>query len=197
MIAPSTVGHATISISELIGHMEAYPEAPPRTTELEQRIRIGTGFHNKWYRSQKDHLLGWMVVQECQARKRGVDPANVDAKGMWGRLKCSPAMFWLAECARVPDNVLAKAERAAMAAAAINPMDGDPHGKMMREVLPWSVLAAAIANGPGPAPLDEAVGSANEAFQRLTGKVHAYRHLREWAAGFLPASDDEMKSTSH
>jgi hypothetical protein len=171
-----------ISLTELICHMAAYPDAPPRTTALEQRIRIGSGFHNKWYRSQRDHLLGWMVVQACQARKKGLDPDKVDAKGMWGRLKCSPAMLWLAECAGVPGEILAKAEGEAIAAAANNPMDGDPHGQMMREVLPWTILEAAIVNGPRPAPLDEAMGTANDAFQRLTGKVHAYRHLREWAA---------------
>jgi hypothetical protein len=38
-----------ISLSDLVAHIAAYPELPPTTTALEQRIRIGTDFHGKWY----------------------------------------------------------------------------------------------------------------------------------------------------
>lgn len=125
-----------ISISQLKSHVTAYPAVPALTTALEQRIQIGTGFHNKWYNSQRDHMLGWIVVQECQARRNGKNPEAVDAKGMWSRLKCSPMMFWLAECAGVSSKQLEQAAQQAGAATLINPKDGDPHGSMMREVLP-------------------------------------------------------------
>lgn len=169
-----------ISITQLKAYMTAYPEAPQRTTALEQHISIGTGFHGKWYRSQREHMLGWMVVQECQARKNGADPAAVDSRGMWGRLKCSPAMFWLAECAEVQDELLMRAEERAAAAARIKAKDGDPHGKMMREVLPWSVMREAILSGPAPASTEEAQDAALEAFDRLTARVSTYRSHRKW-----------------
>ena len=171
-----------LNLTQLEAHMAAYPDTPPRTTALEQGIRIGTGFHRKWYRSQRDHMLGWIVVQECQARAKGRDPAEVDAMGMWSRLKCSPSMFWLAECAGVHVDLLDRAEDAAVVAATIRPMDGDPHGRMMRETIPWEVVRGAILAGPKPAQTDQAAEDARESFERLTGRVSAYRHLRKWLA---------------
>ena len=87
-----------------------------------------------------------MVVQECQERKKGNDPLAVDAKGMWGRLKCSPLMFWLAECSGVSGDTLVRAQEMAVASARINDKDGDPHGKMMREsIRPVSARSQAFS----------------------------------------------------
>ena len=116
-----------ISPTQLEVHLAVYPNASQRTTALELRIQIGTGFHGKWYRSQRERMLGWMVVQECQERKKGNDPLAVDAKGMWGRLKCGPLMCWLAECSSVSDDILVRAQEMVVAAARINDNDADPH----------------------------------------------------------------------
>lgn len=170
-----------LSITLLKGYVAAYREDPPRTIKLEQHIQIGTGYHDKWYRSQREHMLGWLVVQECQARMRGQEPASVDAKGMWGRLKCSPLMFWLAEAACAPTGYLDQAEQAAMVAAQITPKDGDPHGRLMREALPWGVVMQAILAGPEPMAPMLANEHARPAFERLTTRVSAYRKHRKWA----------------
>jgi hypothetical protein len=147
---------------------------------LEERIGIGAGFHDKWYRSQKEHMLGWLVVQEAQARMKDKEPSRVDGRGMWGRLKCSPMMFWLAEAGGVSESRLDEAEKAAEAAARINPKDGEPHGKLMRAILPWEVVAEAIrACGDGVEPA-VAEGAARVAFDRLTSMVPAYRKHRRW-----------------
>lgn len=171
-----------ISLSRLKAVMATFDDRPPRTTALEQRIRIGTGFHGKWYSSQREHNLGWIVVQECQARKQGQEPNEVCASGMWNRLKCSPMMFWLAECAGLPVSVLDEAERAAVAATEINPKDGNPHGKMMRDVLPWNVVAEAIASNASAVTPEMADAQAIPAFERLIAKNAGYRHLTEWLA---------------
>ncbi len=42
-------------INDLLRYIANYPEKPSRTVALEQAIQIGTGFHGKWYRSQKEH----------------------------------------------------------------------------------------------------------------------------------------------
>lgn len=169
-----------ICISLLKSYAASYPANPARTTDLEQQIRIGSGFHNKWYRSQREHMLGWLVVQECQARKGGKLPESIDASAMWGRLKCSPMMFWLGECAGVSDEILTRAAQTACDAANINPRDGEPHGKMMRTVLPWSIVRQAILLKPVPYADEKTLADARDAFERLTHKVPAYRPLREW-----------------
>lgn len=171
-----------ISLSRLKACVASSESRPPRTIALEQRILIGSGFHGKWYRSQREHMLGWLLIQECQERKKGNDPSHVSAKGMWSRLKCSPLMFWLAECAGVHRKVLDAAEHMAIAASEINPKDGDPHGKMMREVLPWAVVADAISSNARPVDAEKADEEAIPAFERLIAKNAGYRHLREWLA---------------
>jgi hypothetical protein len=169
-----------ISIQDLKAHIADLDPAPPRTRALEERIGIGAGFHDKWYRSQKEHMLGWLVVQEAQARMKDEEPSRVDARGMWSRLKCSPMMFWLAEAGGVSESHLDEAEKAAEAAAMINPKDGEPHGKLMRAVLPWEVVAEAIrARGDRVKPA-EAEEAASVAFDRLTSMVPAYRKHRRW-----------------
>ena len=169
-----------ISIQDLKLCVAGFDAVPPRTLALEKRIEIGAGFHGKWYRSQKEHMLGWLLVQEAQARMKGQEPFRVDARGMWGRLKCSPMMFWLAEAGGVSENHLDEAEKAAEAAAKINPKDGNPHGKLMRAVLPWELVAEAIrvrGDRVEPAIAEEA---ARVAFDRLTSMVPSYRKHRKW-----------------
>lgn len=169
-----------ISLVELKTYLASYPERPPRTVALEQRIQIGTGFHGKWYRSQREHWLGWSVVQECQSRMLGKEPAEIDAGTVWGRLKCSPMMFWLAECAGVSDALLDEAESKAIEASGINATDGNPHGKKMRSVLPWSLVATAMSSGSPPPAALGVEAEARSAFERLIEHVPAYRKHRDW-----------------
>ena len=165
----------TMNQIDLMRYMAAYPAVLPRTLSLEQRIKIGTGFHGKWYTSQRQHMLGWLVFQDCKARMAGLDPKTLKASNIWNRLKCSPSMFWLAEGAGVSSDLLDQAEEAAIRATAINPRDGNPHGTYMREIIPWPILEEAILGGPNASPEDYARTQANAAFDRLAEKRSAYR----------------------
>ncbi|PRY19293.1 hypothetical protein CLV78_1259 [Aliiruegeria haliotis] len=178
----------TVSLLELIQFIAGFPEHPPATTQLEQEIKIGTGFHNKWYRSQREHWLGWMAWQCYQQRLKGNDPSRVDAKGVWSRLKCSPLMFWLAECAGVEEDILNKATEQAKKAARINPKDGNPHGTLIREVLPWEVLADALERCADAKPFSKANADDDPAARddvdlaarRLAEKLPAYQDAVSW-----------------
>lgn len=169
-----------ISLPEFRAYATGFADRPKRTTALEDRIEIGTGFHGKWYRSQREHMLGWLLVQECRERKNGNDPRKVSAKGMWGRLKCSPLMFWVAEEAKVPDSLLDDAEAAAVAASQVTPTDGDPHGAMLRVPLPWRVISTALRDNAHPVTLEQADAAAIPAFERLVAKNASYRDLRNF-----------------
>lgn len=165
--------------ADLKCYFAAYEAHPPRTTALEQRIKIGTGFHNKWYRSQREHWLGWLVAKDCEARAKDKNPTEIDAKARWQHLLCSPLMYWTAECAGVARERLDAAEVAATEAAKINDKDGQPHGTMMRAVLPWQIVEEAILSGPNPVAAEHAERLANEAFERLCAKRGEFRKLRE------------------
>lgn len=169
-----------ISITELVRYAAAYPEAPPRTTALEQRIKIGTGFHGKWYRSQKEHALAWLVFQECQARTKGRDPEQVSAKEMWNRLHCAPSLIWYAEASGISPDTLDEAEIAAERAAAKIGNDHPSHGKLVRRVLPWTRIEIAVPNGPTPLSAEEARAEATAAFNRLSTMRSEFRKYREF-----------------
>ena len=162
-----------LSLTELKRHIAAYPAFPPRTYALEQRIRIGVGFHEKWYRSQKEHQLGWLIVQECQERRKDNDPGNVSPRKMWNRLNCSPSMYWYAEVSGVAPQLLDAAEEAAKRAAETQlaegkkPQDGPPHGKLMKQVLPWEIIEEAVLSCRTTVSVAEAEAMALEAFERL------------------------------
>ncbi|HIE55353.1 MAG TPA: hypothetical protein EYP90_09275, partial [Chromatiaceae bacterium] len=105
-----------MTLEQLLQHVAAYQDHPSRTTALEQQIRIGTGFHHKWYRSQREHWLGWLIAKQCEARRDGRREEDCLARTVWNRLKCSPMMFWLADAAGVDAKILTRAEQAAEAA---------------------------------------------------------------------------------
>jgi hypothetical protein len=161
-------------------YLAAYPEQPPRTKALEQSIGIGTGFHRKWYRSQREHWLGWLIAKDCEAKAAGKAPNTVNAKERWQKLACSPAMFWIAECSQMPLSVLKAAEKAAQTAAAKRSTDGHPHGKLMRAVLSWEPVEAAILSGPPPVDHYIAQELALPCFDRLCEKRSEFRRLRQW-----------------
>lgn len=164
-----------LSQVELKRFVAAAPPWPPRTTALEQRIRIGTGFHGKWYRSQQEHWLGWLAFQDARAEQSGKNPHELPASAIWNRLKCSPMMYWLAEVSGVSPATLVAAEAAAIRATEINPVDGNPHGRLMREILPWDCIVVALSAGPARLPEAEAKASGLAALQRLASLRSEFR----------------------
>ncbi|WP_052261232.1 hypothetical protein [Ruegeria sp. ANG-S4] len=151
---------------ELLRFVAAYHPTPPKTCQLEQKIQIGTGFHRKWYRSQREHWLGWLALKTRDERLQ--EPiGEVPAKLIWNRLKCSPMMFWLAEAAGADEGLLDRAAKRAVQAAQINPKDGNPHGKLMRQVLPWQSIEDLIRSGPSPAAYEDATKAGEQSLNRL------------------------------
>ena len=135
----------TLSIQELLQYVADYPTSPPRTVALEQKIQIGTGFHGKWYRSQKEHWLGYLGYKRALwiSKGRG-DYFLENAKGYWNRTHCFPMLFWLAECAEVEPGILDEAELVAQEVTSKIRADHPSHGKAAREVLPWTLVEQKI-----------------------------------------------------
>lgn len=161
-----------ISHTDLLRRVGAFPDQLPRTLALEQHIRIGAGFHGKWYASQGEHWRGWMGHKDAVLRRAGRDSATVPARVRW-RLNCAPMMFWLAEAARVEAAVLDQAEEAASRAAAVVGHDDASHGKAMRAVLPWDLVETALAALPPLSP--EAVAAAEAAVAMAHARLVAAR----------------------
>ena len=157
----------TLVIEELLRYIAGYPETPPRTIALEQEIKIGTGFHGKWYSSQKEHWLGYVGYKRAQWAAQGKNYNLEKAKSHWGRTHCFPMLFWLAECAGVGFVILGRAEVAARRVAAIIASDHPSHGKAAREELPWLLVQQAILSKEPELELAEARSASDVAYKRL------------------------------
>jgi len=148
-----------------------------RTERLQEAIKIGVGFHKKWYRSQKEHWLGWIVAKEREALKRGSDPCDLTAKQRWTTLHCIPMMFWLAEVIETPNKFLKDAENAAGEAAKIKGCDCPRHGKIMRQIIPVELLEQHLASAPR-VDIGKANAAGIDAFEYLASKRPKYRKLK-------------------
>ncbi len=110
------------------------PVFPPVTVAFErslskQRMRSK---ERAWYRSQKEHWLGWLEEYEgpgYYGRKNWLRTAEF----IYNHLVCPPMLLWIAEAAGVPRQTLRKAVRAALSAA--------PHlqtkSSAIRRVISW------------------------------------------------------------
>jgi hypothetical protein len=154
-------------IENLLRYIAGYPDTPPRTVALEQEIRIGTGFHGKWYRSQKEHWLGYVGYKRALWAAQGKNYNLERAQGHWSRTHCFPMLFWLAECAGVDSIILETAEVAARRVAAVTGSDHPSHGKAAREVLPWLLVQRAILSKEPELELAEAHLASDTAYTRL------------------------------
>ena len=157
----------TLVIEDLLQYIAGYPETPARTIALEQEIRIGTGFHGKWYSSQQEHWLGYVGYKRALWATQGKNYGLEKAKSHWSRTHCFPMLFWLAECAGVDSDILASAEVAARRAAAVIGSDHPSHGKAAREVLPWSLIQPAILSKEPKLDLAQARPASDTAYTRL------------------------------
>lgn len=152
----------------------ACPAELPRTDALQKRIKIGVGYHNKWYRSQKEHWLGWIVFQEHKAREIKRDIAAITARQRWSGLNCIPMMFWLAEAVELDNSLLDQAYGVAVEEAKVITHDCPRHGKAMRGVLAWENIEEGLAIAQ-QAEVLEAQEAGNSAFAYLALKLCEYR----------------------
>lgn len=154
-------------INDLLRYIAGYSEAPSRTVALEQAIQIGTGFHGKWYRSQKEHWQGYLGYKRALWAAQGKDYGIEKAQSHWSRTHCFPMIFWLAECAGVASRTLAEAEAAARIVAAKIGKDHPSRGKAARGILPWPMVEESILREQPSVVEAEAFAFSNEAFERL------------------------------
>ncbi|MEO1538083.1 MAG: hypothetical protein AAFR73_10160 [Pseudomonadota bacterium] len=161
-----------IYLFELRRLVAGFPEEPKRTVALEQKIQIGTGFHNKWYGSQREHWLGWLSLK---ARENELDGKSFQPPKIWSGLKCSPMMFWLAEVTGANGEVLSQLEAVSVTAAKVRPNDGSPHGVEFRKILPWKGVEFLLSKREPQKTAVEARQIGDEALSKLIMHLPAYR----------------------
>ena len=111
-------------------------ERQPIAERLEREIaRRHPHRAEPWYRSQKQHWLGWLAEYDgpgFYSRSRWDRPAQF----VYNHIQCPPMLLWLAEASGLPRGRLLRANKAALAA-------GDHHGPStaaVRSLLPWEAV---------------------------------------------------------
>ena len=167
-----------LSQIDLKRRIAAFPDHLPLTDTLEKRIKIGVGFNSAWYRSQREHWLGWLAAKEHEQRTLGKDPASVTAGLRWRYLNCGPMMLWLAEATGVDQTLLESATRAVIVAAKAVKTDHPSHGKAVRTVISWNPIEPALA-GARAATAAQANAAAAEAFDHLASQRAEFRRFKK------------------
>lgn len=109
----------------------------PLHRHLEHELRIGVGYGSAWYRSQKEHWLGWLATYTGPGVYGRTPRNDRTAQFVYNRIQCAPMLFWLAEATGVPQGPLGRAY-GAVRAASKHPAS---QCRALRRVIPWEMVA--------------------------------------------------------
>ncbi|MDW4551519.1 hypothetical protein R5H32_19410 [Defluviimonas sp. D31] len=142
----------------------------PRHRELENLLKIGVGFGNPWYGSQKEHWMGWLGDYHTPGAYNRSQTSPTDARAVYNRINCAPMLFWLCEAAGVAQQQLRNSFDgiAELASGRVASQCG-----ALRRVIPWSDVEANLLGRPAlsadhVAAADKAVSAARA---RLRGRL--------------------------
>ena len=121
--------------------LQLLKDRPPITTAFEQALtkQGAWSFEKVWYKSQKEHWLGWLSEYDgpgFYGRKTG----SRSAEYAYNHIVCPPMVLWLSEASGVDKSLVIAAKRAALKAAASLPSKS----AAIRKVVPWAIIEAAL-----------------------------------------------------
>lgn len=117
----------TVSIAEFRRAIERLPSDQPRSQP------------GVWYRTQKEHWLGWLAEYGgpgAYGRKPG---ANRDARFAYNHIVCPDMLLWLIAAAGVRRELVTAAHAAAAAGGTMMQRAG-----AIRRCVPWTEVRAAL-----------------------------------------------------
>jgi len=144
----------------LRAYIKPLPEILPLTTALEQATGVGVGFDGAWYRSQKEHWLGWVGEYYGPGAYGRTYAAQQNGRYIYNHIQCAPMLFWLAEALECESALL----KAAYIDVTATNAKGARQCAALRDHLGWNKIEAAIADFE------------YSMFQRLRIKVASHRN---------------------
>jgi hypothetical protein len=124
----------------LRAYIRPLPEYLPRTRAMEEAIGVGAGFEGAWYRSQKEHWLGWLAEYSGPGAYGRTDAAQRNGKYIYNHIQCAPMLFWLAEAINSDEAHLNGAYDSVTATAA----KGASQCAALRAHLSWDLIETAL-----------------------------------------------------
>lgn len=117
------------------------PECP-MTTAFERALGIRDSEDNirGWYKSQRQHWIGWLNEYSgpgYYCRKTTSNSAQV----IYNRIVCPPMVLWLGEASGVPKARIAKAKRVGLAEKTLA-----ARSAAVRRIIPWDEIETRLTD---------------------------------------------------
>ena len=140
--------------------------------EFESAIGVGPTFGPPWYRSQKEHMIGWIADYEGPGAYLRSPQLNPSARSVYARLNCAPSLVWIFGALEVPGvlwrqsvNDIAQEGRIGRMSRACG---------ALRRAVPWSEVECRLLNQKPISPEEwrESCKNQLEARSRLREKAY-------------------------
>jgi hypothetical protein len=113
---------------------------PARPITEEFSKTIGWGQKAGWYKSQKEHWLGWLSEYDGPGFYGRKAKSRRSAEFAYNHIVCPPMVLWLAEAAGVKKSLISSAKTAALKNRSSLPKMSGAIGR----VVPWSLVELAL-----------------------------------------------------
>jgi hypothetical protein len=130
-----------MTTQELLKQIRNLPAHMPITAALEGSLSERNMWNSgkAWYRSQKEHWIGWLSQYDgpgYYGRKGG----NRSAEFVYNHVNCPPMVLWLGEAAGVSRKRVLDAKKAALSAKPNFPAQS----AAIRSAIPWVEITARL-----------------------------------------------------
>ena len=125
---------------ELRAVIQKLPAHGKFSQRLEAHKRLAIN-RDPWYKSQKEHWLGWLKDYDGPGFYHRKTHAGRDAKYIYNHINCSPMLLYLPEALGVPLELIQKAFRAVIEA---NQPSMARQCGIIRRVIPFETLATKL-----------------------------------------------------
>lgn len=126
----------------LRAHIRPLQEYLSRTRAMEKAIGVGAGFDGAWYRSQKEHWLGWLSEYNGPGAYGRSEQSPRTAEYAYNHIQCAPMLFWLAEALDAKEHSLS----AGFDAVLETPGNGARQCAALRRCIPWPEIERSLIN---------------------------------------------------
>jgi hypothetical protein len=106
------------------------------TAALTRALSAKHGARKTWYRTQKEHWLGWLREYEGPGAYGRQQWRGRDARFVYNHIQCAPMLLWLAEAVGVPRALLVLAKQKVLRAG----KSGARQCRALRETIPWEIV---------------------------------------------------------
>ena len=125
--------------SELRERIRPLKESGAVTEAFERELWFGDGPRTTWYRSQREHWLGWLAEYDGPGFY-GRTNSNRDAKFIYNHINCAPMLLWLCEALGGDEARLLEAKAAVLVAGS----NEAQRAAALRRVLPWAEVETLL-----------------------------------------------------